>query len=48
MSKERPEIKSVYGIVLKENKASISIFKKLGYDISFENNSEIKFEKLLQ
>ncbi|HSI78264.1 MAG TPA: GNAT family N-acetyltransferase [Lunatimonas sp.] len=41
----RPGIKSVFGYVMKENSASIRIFKKLGYEISFENASELKFKK---
>jgi len=44
----RPYVKSVFGHVLKENLASIKIFKKLGYEISFESNTELKFEKRLK
>ncbi len=45
---DRPQIKSVFGYVLKENMASIKIFNKLGYKISFENDTELKFEKILK
>jgi len=41
----KPGIKSVFGFVLKENVASIKIFKKLGYEISYEDASELKFKK---
>lgn len=41
----RPGIKSVYGFVLKENAASVKIFKKLEYDISSENTLQLKFKK---
>lgn len=45
--KLKPNIKSLYGYVLKRNIASIKIFKKLGYTITFENDKELKFEKIL-
>lgn len=42
-----PTIKSVFGLVLKENAASVKIFKKLGYEVAFEDDSELKFKKNL-
>ncbi|MGJ3234511.1 GNAT family N-acetyltransferase [Marivirga sp.] len=41
-------VASVYGHVLKENLASIKIFEKLGYKITSESDSELKFEKKLK
>lgn len=44
----KPNISTVYGFVLKENLASIKIFEKLGYEITFEGDSELKYEKKLK
>lgn len=41
-------LKKVYGIVLKENFASIKIFKKLSFVNVFEDTVELKFEKSIE
>ncbi len=42
-------VKNIYGEVLKENVASVKIFKKLGYDVSFnEETGLFKFEKIIK
>lgn len=42
-------VKHIYGEVLKENVASVKIFKKLGYDVSFnEETGLFKFEKIIK
>ena len=43
--KDKPELKKVYGHVLKENHASIRIFEKLSFIKVSENLTELKFEK---
>ncbi|MDT0645912.1 GNAT family N-acetyltransferase [Zunongwangia sp. F260] len=46
--KENSALKKVYGLVLKDNLASIKIFKKLSFDKVWENTSELKFEKSIE
>ncbi len=41
----RPSVRKAYGYVLKENLASLKIFKKLSFTEVPENLSELKFEK---
>lgn len=43
----KPNIDHVYGFVIKENIASIRIFEKLKFSISYQNDREIKFEKTI-
>lgn len=42
---DKLKLKKVYGSVLKENLASIKVFKKLSFINVFEDTEEIKFEK---
>lgn len=42
---EMPDLRKVYGYVLKKNFASIRIFEKLSFKKVSENDTEIKFEK---
>jgi RimJ/RimL family protein N-acetyltransferase len=44
----RSDIQSVVGFVMKENLSSIKIFKKLAYEVTFESETELKFEKKLK
>jgi len=48
LHKNRPSIKTAYGYVLKENIASIKIFKKLLYKKISDNGSELKYEKSIK
>ncbi|WP_373056145.1 GNAT family N-acetyltransferase [Zunongwangia sp. H14] len=43
---ENAEIKKVYGLVFRQNKASVRIFEKLSFKNVSDNTSELKFEKL--
>jgi RimJ/RimL family protein N-acetyltransferase len=45
---DKPDLATVYGFVLKDNKASIKIFKKAKYEITFESETELKFERRLK
>lgn len=45
LEKKRPDVKKVFGYVLKENKASVRIFEKLKFDLIDENDLEFKYEK---
>jgi RimJ/RimL family protein N-acetyltransferase len=44
----RSDIQSVVGFVMKKNSASIKIFKKLAYELTFESETDLKFEKRLK
>jgi len=44
----RPDVKKVFGYVLKANKASIRIFEKLHFDIVDGKDSDLKYEKIIR
>ncbi len=48
ISLDNSQIKKVYGHILKQNMASIRIFKKLNFIKISENTSELKFEKSIE
>ena len=47
LSGENLDLKKVYGVVLKDNHASIKIFQKFSFNKVAENKEELKFEKKL-
>ena len=45
LKKNKPNVKKVFGYVLKENKASVRIFEKLNFNLIEESDSELKYDK---
>lgn len=44
IKKKIPSIKLIYGLVFQENKASVRIFEKLGFELVSHNGNDLRFE----